>query len=511
LRRLRCFLVGAAVASVAAFPAARAAPPGPPPTAAATDAAVSLSEADRGDFEAAFASVARQAHVAFICEGAPLRTAPTADGALRDRLAARRLPLDAAVRDLADAFDYEAAQGAPDVFVLTKRYSEADDLPPITLDEAALALRGILKAGAPFNPREDVGHVLTRLLRAAGSERREALASGAVIGALPPDLRTLGQQVAYSIHFDYSLSAVDAVVRRLDACRRQRAYFVRRPFDGGAAVPALEGPFAPNGATLYVSLTFPVWIAAPGQTILTAARRDGVDHGVAGTPDPTAPEASRPEERRSPLACERTLAQLAAAVTGPLAADPAVAAKRVCVFGAENTAPEALLNAAARLYGLRLAHGSEGGKLTLPSPRPVRVPADVVEEACRLLPSFLRAVTAGVRRSSGADSIDEAAGDTLYIAAVRRLRGRIEPALERSGGQSLPVAEAGPAASELLAVASLASTFSRLRRLLLPPPGFVTDPDHARLTVTLNGGTATYTLMGADGSGITGTAEVAAP
>jgi hypothetical protein len=122
---------------------------------------------------------------------------------------------------------------------------------------------------------------------------------------------------------------------------------------------------------------------------------------------------------------------------------------------------------------------------------------------------FLRALTAGDGRSDRASGGYQPPGQALYVAAARALRARIEPALARSGGQPVPVATADPAVGDLIALSALASGVERLRRLVNPPPGFVTDPDHARLTVTVNGATATYTLMGADGSGITGTARVA--
>jgi hypothetical protein len=465
--------------------------------------------AERGDFAAAFASVARQAKVAFVCEGAPLHTTPAESQALRERLAAPQLPLSAAVRDLAEAFDYDAAEASPGLFVLTKRYSDADDLPPVTLDEAASALRGIVRAGAPFNPREDIGHALTRLLRVARPEQREALAAGVVLGALPPELNELGRRVAYSLHFEYSLSAAEVIARRLDACRHQRASFVLRPFGGGPAVPALEGPFAPNGGLLDISLTHPTRISAPGQATLAAARAEGA---AAKTLDPTTPYPHHDGERRTPLDCERTLTQLADAAPGSIVPDAAVAKKRVSVFGTENVTPQAILDVAARLYGLRLAReAGAGGRLTLPAPRPLQGTGDVTGEVTRLLPPpFLRAVTARAARSEGADSVDDATGDALYIAAVRRLRERVEPALARSGGQPVPIAEVDPEAADLVAIAGLASTVGRMQRLMRAAPGFVLDPDHARLTVTMNGGTVTYTFMGADGSGVTGTAPLAA-
>ena len=107
-------------------------------------------------FTKALETLSRRYHVAFICEDAPQEdtvSAAIVPESLRDSdnlspEAARQK----AVETVAAAFDYSASRLGT-TFLLRKRYTKiADDLPSVTLEECALALRDAKRALAAVNP-----------------------------------------------------------------------------------------------------------------------------------------------------------------------------------------------------------------------------------------------------------------------------------------------------------------------------------------------------------------------
>ena len=104
-----------------------------------------LTQAQWGSFEAAFSSLAMQSKAGFIFEGSPHRVSlnPTH---IRPEGSLSLLSL---VKRLAAEYDYDAIQRG-NLFLLTKQYHDASDLPPVTLPECALAMRDAAKIMRPL-------------------------------------------------------------------------------------------------------------------------------------------------------------------------------------------------------------------------------------------------------------------------------------------------------------------------------------------------------------------------
>ncbi len=184
------------------------------------------------------------------------------------------------------------------------------------------------------------------------------------------------------------------------------------------------------------------------------------------------------------------------------AVDAALQAKPVSIVGAKALAPERVLQALAAVYGLHLQHPTDGTLLlTL---RPMRIARDyreIPETVRRFLPEPWERALVGVARSSVPALIEQDdrarqergqeppspsslefhrsvirdlrapmdAQATIYDAAVRRLRARVEPRVGAAEGERLPMSQVGEEERRLLAL--LCST-----ELLYPLHALMTDP-----------------------------------
>src|SRR5947209_3472482 len=97
-------------------------------------------------FDSALTSLSQQARVVIVCEGQPLRVelSDAEVERISERVDLSGTPLATAVEQVAAAFDYECVRAGAAVFVLTKRYSDPNDLPDVTFEEAAGSLESIL-------------------------------------------------------------------------------------------------------------------------------------------------------------------------------------------------------------------------------------------------------------------------------------------------------------------------------------------------------------------------------
>lgn len=115
-----------------------------------SDPVVRLLPAQSGNFQDALQALAAQAHVTFVAEGRPLHL--TLSDADRPHLPEAGGPLSQAAEKLAAAYDYDVARQG-NVFLLTKRYTDPEDLPGVTLTECLQSLEDVRRVTGPFNPR----------------------------------------------------------------------------------------------------------------------------------------------------------------------------------------------------------------------------------------------------------------------------------------------------------------------------------------------------------------------
>ena len=151
----------------------------------------STSEAEMVSFTKALETLSRRYNIAFICEDAP-----AADTLPAEVLKAALQKGDAASGDeaaqkaaetVAEAFDYAVLpHGA--TFLLQKRFSEfsplSGELPSVTLQECALAMRDTERATNPFNPHislfNKVDDLCGRLMTTLTQDQLSAMFNGSV-------------------------------------------------------------------------------------------------------------------------------------------------------------------------------------------------------------------------------------------------------------------------------------------------------------------------------------------
>ena len=149
------------------------------PAQAEPNVVVRMTPPQAASFAGAFTELSRQAHVMIVAEDQPLHTALTPGAAAELKLNKDGEPLSALLPKLADAYDYDV-QPSGKAFVLKKRYTDAADLPSITVKECALGLAEISRYAESFNPHvplDEVGKtsVISDLIYSLTPEQLEAM------------------------------------------------------------------------------------------------------------------------------------------------------------------------------------------------------------------------------------------------------------------------------------------------------------------------------------------------
>ena len=323
----------------------------------------------------ALRQVSRQGNVSFVCEGKPFRALHTAPPLLSviAKWPRNGLPLDEAVREIADAYDYEAERKGG-VFLLRKRYTNPADLPDLTADELRLALRDASRAASalpaptvapadeneanspfasaffktlPPEIQEKFNHVISRDAKPAlPVNQHEFFVAGfygsVSIADMTPAQKSALWSVAFSRYTQAATEKAKTACQALLTLEQKGAFFVGKS--------AAQGENEPD-TLIYTpkrnaSAVFPTF--AKGG-IFDDAPPLPADYDASGAPLPV----SEPEEGAE----AQTLQSLC---TGTNAArflvDPALQAKSVLVIAAPTQNADALLQASGDVYGLRVLH-----------------------------------------------------------------------------------------------------------------------------------------------------------
>ena len=162
---------------------------------------VQLSAASLAHFETAMQAISAQAQVTILAEGAPLHAEVTGAplAALQQTVPPDQpVPLDAALTNIAAAFDYEVAPVNAHSYLLHKHYGDPADLPLVTYEEMVHALGEMLKVVKTYD--SEVPHDLdetgapkylpaVHLVESLSPEQRAAAKSGLPLTALNPEQR----------------------------------------------------------------------------------------------------------------------------------------------------------------------------------------------------------------------------------------------------------------------------------------------------------------------------------
>lgn len=333
-----------------------------PSLVVAGDPTVSLTEAQAGVFQDALAALAAQGHVAIVAEGTPLhprlqQRQPRPPGQAAPPAPAR--PLAVAMKDVADAFDYDAERRG-NVFLLRKRYTDLQDLPGVTPEECAAAFADVERTMDAFNPHFPAWQpgtttpIISEFAAALGPDQLQALRQGGLTpGALNPAQQAMLRRIALYLYVQQPAERIHV-----------------------ADIGAQE---AQNDVLQYGNMAGQR-VFGYEQTDQEYHRRVFVPFIVASHLIPVAavsgkPGVPGPLDKPFPLT---SLADVAATVSArgtPVAVDPALRDKPITVVGDAAAPVPKVVSAMADVYGLRLKTDKDGRLLL--SSRQFIIPLEV--------------------------------------------------------------------------------------------------------------------------------------
>ncbi len=253
--------------------------PQPAPLPEYPDPILRVEDARLRRFDDALAALAAQGKVAVIAEGAPYRPA-LSDSALQSLSRAVSqdsggVPLSKFAAEVGRAFDYDAVRVDRDLFLFYKRYSEPNDLPVVTFEEAVRALRGIVRATDRLNPRApqlgSPGFPLLRFVNSLDPQQMHALKDGLLVTQLRPDQREWLWQFARQDYLQRTMDSVERTARHLETTRSRKSVFRRMDLVGlGIPIFGYEGPFGLRGAVWQFALSHGFRMQTGGVSLLTA-------------------------------------------------------------------------------------------------------------------------------------------------------------------------------------------------------------------------------------------------
>jgi hypothetical protein len=503
-----------------------------------------LEPNDFRSFYRAFDTISRNAKVTIIAEGTPLTPDLTKEGAellAKHYVGNKKVRTEDAIAVVARAYDYQAVRVSGTLYLLVKRYTATGDLPFITFEEAEQALRNILRTTDELCPRtipkSGPDAPLERLAFASNPDDRARLASGVPVSQLAPELRRQAWLLGCQSYLGLTLNVVGRSYDNLLGMRDPKARFLWRDeelrrLSSFVTTFGYEGPFGPRGTQKFVPLSHGFKLNAGGAVlshipaVLDAQGRPTLP--PSGLPDPTAPPPMPVQHDTLADGANRFALSATADHVEPLRAtierlnargasfqasvSDALAAKTVCVFDADLAPPQPILRGLADIYGLEIVPQQNGSLfLTQPVPRRLTDFGRLPSEILRLLPSpLLRAIT-GIaqaeaatqtretppivlrnveefRRGPSLPILSETEADTLYKAAVIRLRVVVQHRVTPEQGGYLTISESGDEPRRLLALTHLANCYPALRQVAGEPvPPYIANFDRASLQINLRG------------------------
>ncbi len=315
----------------------------------APDTQVRLTPVQGTQFLAGFKSLSEQAHVAVVTEGVPLKP-------LLDIKAAPDLTTGAAigpaVTALAAAYDYDA-QRVGNVFVLTKRYSNPQDLPCVTFGECREAAETITSLLDAFNPH------LAKSVYANGPDGEKAAIVKFFAG-----LSTSQMAAAQSKTLRYGALSPDQqkIVDNLFLFMLIQLRADRMAMESDNLSIAEKGALTLSDPQGYSGL----FLALPGSAPVAEPSYLSLLGGVTqpGQPNPLLAQLPLPEPGDRAALPPSTLGTVVAAL-GPIdgqkpTAVLSISGKPVTAFGLGYAPPINVMRALAALYGLRNGASASG-------------------------------------------------------------------------------------------------------------------------------------------------------
>lgn len=409
------------------------------------DPLVRLTQAQAHTFREGLQTLAGQAHVTFVAEGRPLHSTLPRNSVLP--LPDTAMPVSQAVETLASAYDYDV-QRQGQVFRLTKRYTDSQDLPGLTLMECQQSLEDVERVTSPFNPHVAEGKMGTRhsivgeLVSSLSWQQLQAMHETSPnkalsIASLNSEQQGMAWNLALYFYVQEPMSSVENALGEVKQAADPKTKLAFRwgevdnlrvfgyePYSDAQNHGSFRPLSSPHGQ---ISYRGPL-----SATLLTphpVKRSDGTQQLPDDPTDPlpTGNNKTKIQNREQEANTTATDATLQTVVTdlsahqakAVFAVDPALQSKPITVVGEANTTPDEIVQALSVVYGLRIRTMDDGTKVL--TRRLFQISNDVStlpENVRRVLPApFLRAL-----HSDDSDSI----ADEYRLDAARSYRDQGE-------------------------------------------------------------------------------------
>ena len=446
-------------------PVAAAATPAP-----AANPTVSLTKGQSSHFQDALTSLAAQAHIAIVAEGAPLH--PQISDTSAPNLITP-MPLSQALTILGVAYDYDVQRQEGGVFVLTKRYSDPCDLPCVTLDECQASLKDVIYILDAFSPHfqepvysrehDDQRATVVSFFQSLSPAQLAAAQTKTLrYGDLLPDQQTL---IAKFILYQFVQMPLDQTQEQRNLLlEAHQAMLVARNKDKVAGAYLEVPDFIGTGKHL-TSVTGPI-------TLVDQPSPDWL----------SLPPASA---AMKPLTLAEAVASLQPIDGQQSVVDKPIQTKPISVAGLTNATPMKVLGALETLYGLRISVSDKGAPMLARQapiiPDKINAVAANVWQALPL--SYTRAIDAAAHQKTAQEKLSvswmsrneyalysqekahvrKACEETQH-EAVRRLRLAMQPYLRQHGPDArIPVSSLTEDIRSALAVVLMSNIVSDLR------------------------------------------------
>ena len=414
------------------------------------------------------AALAKTGKATFVIEGVPLhpvlspKTGPDAAANQTDFPQSLRTgPFGQYVENLADAFDYDLIR-AENLFIFKKRYTDPKDLPCITLEETQNALKDIKNViqsqsanNLPLGSYSSDQKFGAFLVSFSPSQLELLKQERLSVASLRPEQKEQIYRYAVTMYTENALLGAEEVARNVNAVLQKPGVFKTSNYLGKDVFGYRYGD--PRDPYVIPLSTMRGRTPVVGGEILTFGKnRSNADKPFI---DPTNPsdddKALAEQEQKYPAQTLQGVVQRlnTKGKHSPLRLESGLNEKPMSLYGMENSAPEAVWQAVALLYNLRVIIDPENAQGLLLTYKKARVPRTLDD----LGPCVLLALPAPYVRAVHWDSMIQ--GRKEAQERGRRVKAEREAAEGR--GQSVPPLSAQQAEEKQKIVAAWDAQWAR--------------------------------------------------
>jgi|GEM_PF-2686957 len=443
--------------------------------------------------------------VTFIAEGQPFPP----NNKLPAPSLSNNLSSEAAVREVADYFDYSAVRQG-NIYLLMKRYTNPEDMPEVTPEECMNGLKAISKILILFNPKIPTGtfagEPMANIVHLLSTEQLERLSkSGLSVSELTPSQHEEVWRLALDFYLQSEADHVEETYSILEN---------RNPADPVFHWQTIMNVHAFGYDTRSAKLNKILFIPVSDSNRIIVNPDGGTGkfssvhthNGVVvpdldpadpnGVPEPTKRFLDDKGRHSNAISISQAMSGLNGRTANHVVykVDAEYAAKRVILVGVDKLPGDVLMRALAAVYGLRIAR-NEDGNLVLTHPLVIK--AKQLPDLGRALQSAIpapiyRAIRTqalaahkeikGMKRPVLANEY-QAPGFAIHRSAIQMFLYVAEAEVKAHTGEKLALSHLGERANTMFMIAETVDSFSQVCWLTdRPLPPYVADIDHVTLT-----------------------------